>query len=305
MSPLRLRGAFDSATSFAAWLTQALPRYQSEATAHGVLVREGPVTGILLQSAPGGLVKLEPTLPSLGANALIRPSQVLALFAAIAFFYEEVKVVAASPDADALSWWAGVSVAVACASLFPLWLVRAARSTALDRMSRELAVVLEGGAVADVHRLAFDRPRVWRNAATMCIGVVGLLIAFNNEVALAEAGHTLYDTVETRIRRQDAQLLAQLRYGEGPCGSRRDAMRGRADSYERCMAQQEELDQRERVTIISARKDVARYKILAIILLPVSLVIIAWGAGSTLVGVALALALAFLAALARSGLLFA
>lgn len=303
MTRVPLVYAFDSPQSFAAWLATVLPRDRHEVTAEGVRVQRGVLTGVLVRPA-GRHVTLEPVIPVRAAKMVLAFVALCSIAFAANVFVEALEHFTpnhAPPthDADlyALGWWAQTALGFALAAMFPVWLVKAARRRGLRRLMESLTAVCAGHAVTPE-----SPPRA--RAATIAASAAGITLG----VVVFAASYLPYDLSLGRRRDMwhavDLSDDLTLSLVRGVCTSRDDSYDAPPGAYRECMDRFDASLRANREARDAAARDVGMYWTWAVIVAAVGLLILAWGVGSTLVGIALAPTVAVLAALFVNGLMF-
>lgn len=303
MTRVPLVYAFDSPRSFAAWLATVLPRDRHEVTAEGVRVRRGVLTGVLVRPA-GSHVTLEPVIPVRAAKMVLAFVTLCTLAIALNVFTEALEHFTPSHapptrDADqyALGWWAQTTLGFTLAAMFPLWLVRAARHRGQRELMHALTVVCAGYAVSPK---APPRAR----AATIATSVVGVTLG----VMVFATAYVPYAVSLDRQRdlwhEADVSDEITLTLVRGVCTSSDGSDDLSSDAYRACRDAFDARMRANREARDAAARDVGTYWTWAVIVAAVGLLILAWGAGSTLVGILLAPTVAVLAALFVNGLMF-
>lgn len=303
MTRVPLVYAFDSPQSFAAWLATVLPSDRHEVTAEGVRVQRGVLTGVLVRPA-GSHVTLEPVIPVRAAKMVLAVFTLCTLAVAANVFTEALEHFTPSHappprDADlyALGWWAQTALGFALAAMFPVWLVKAARRRGLRRLMDSLTAVCAGRAVSPE-----VPPRA--RAATIATSAAGITLG----VAVFAASCLPYDLSLDRRRDMwhavDISDDLTLSLVRGVCASRDDSYDAPPGAYRACRDAFDARMRENREALGAAARDVGTYWTWAVIVAAVGLLILAWGTGSTLVGVLLAPTVAILAALFVNGLMF-
>ncbi len=150
------RFSFDSAASFAAWLSAAFPEHRCAVRGDGVEVRDGLFSAVILRAKLPNRLEVEEVIPSSVVLAIVQLLQVqcaVVPIVVIRWLYAGIETprvfvnAAGAISNRGVAWYLTVIVGVCVCGMAPRWLANAVSRSGCGVIRRRLATLFATGVV--------------------------------------------------------------------------------------------------------------------------------------------------------------